>query len=60
MELTRLGDGSDKSGDRSYVSVSEDAWMRIPEGELIYDFVWYPYMSLSNPQTCCVAATCRV
>lgn len=34
--------------------------VQIQEGELVYDYAWYPHMTSSNPQTCCIASTCRV
>lgn len=35
------------------------AAVTVQEGELIYDYVWYPAMTSSDPQTCCFAVTCR-
>lgn len=29
------------------------------EGELIYDYAWYPQMKSSDPQSCCFAVSCR-
>lgn len=31
----------------------------IAEGELIYDYTWYPAMRSDDPQSCCFAVTCR-
>ncbi|ESN99238.1 hypothetical protein HELRODRAFT_162754 [Helobdella robusta] len=29
------------------------------EGDLIFDFAWYPCMNTPDPATCCYASTCR-
>lgn len=34
--------------------------MRVFEGETIYDYAWYPFMSSEDPATCCFASTSRV
>uniref|UniRef100_T1J4T9 WD repeat-containing protein 79 n=1 Tax=Strigamia maritima TaxID=126957 RepID=T1J4T9_STRMM len=33
--------------------------LKIREGELIYDYCWYPLMSSLDSATCCFASTCR-
>nr|CAG4640890.1 EOG090X06W9 [Eulimnadia texana] len=33
--------------------------LKISEGELIYDYCWYPLMSSWNPETCLLASTAR-
>ncbi|KAI5656964.1 hypothetical protein M9H77_25757 [Catharanthus roseus] len=40
-------------------SDSYDAKLAIMEGESIYDFCWYPFMSASNLDTCVFASTTR-
>ena len=34
--------------------------VRVLEGETIYDYAWYPFMSSEDPATCCFASTSRV
>mmetsp|Transcript_1794 Transcript_1794/g.5233 ORF Transcript_1794/g.5233 Transcript_1794/m.5233 type:complete len:413 (-) Transcript_1794:499-1737(-) len=39
-----------------------DSWpagLRIPAGELIYDYTWYPGFNTSQPQTCCFLSSTR-
>ncbi|KAL6843535.1 hypothetical protein ACP4OV_026597 [Aristida adscensionis] len=38
---------------------SYGAYLQVSEGEPVYDFCWYPYMSLSDPATCVFASTTR-
>ena len=33
--------------------------LRIEEGELIYDYAWFPCMSAADPASCCFASTSR-
>ncbi|XP_038050304.1 telomerase Cajal body protein 1-like [Patiria miniata] len=33
--------------------------LNIHEGELIYDYAWFPPMRSDQPETCCFASTCR-
>ncbi|KAK2573787.1 Telomerase Cajal body protein 1 [Acropora cervicornis] len=33
--------------------------LKMPEGETIYDYCWYPYMSSLDPDTCCLLSSCR-
>ncbi len=33
--------------------------LRIQEGELLYDFCWFPGMSAAEPASCCLATTGR-
>ncbi|XP_022098757.1 LOW QUALITY PROTEIN: telomerase Cajal body protein 1-like [Acanthaster planci] len=33
--------------------------LNIHEGELIYDYAWFPAMRSDQPETCCFASTCR-
>uniref|UniRef100_A0ACD6A4T6 Uncharacterized protein n=1 Tax=Avena sativa TaxID=4498 RepID=A0ACD6A4T6_AVESA len=33
--------------------------LQVSEGEPVYDFCWYPYMSVSDPATCVFASTSR-
>ena len=37
-----------------------EASVCIREGETIYDYAWYPYMSSEDPATCVLACTSRV
>ncbi|XP_072179905.1 telomerase Cajal body protein 1-like [Diadema setosum] len=39
----------------------EDIWsvLQISEGELIYDYAWYPQMNSYYPETCCLVSSCR-
>ena len=34
--------------------------VRIFEGETVYDYAWYPFMSSEDPATCVFASTSRV
>ncbi len=34
--------------------------LQISEGELVYDYCWYPQMLASDPASCCLASSCRV
>uniref|UniRef100_I1PF98 non-specific serine/threonine protein kinase n=1 Tax=Oryza glaberrima TaxID=4538 RepID=I1PF98_ORYGL len=38
---------------------SYGASIQVNEGEPVYDFCWYPYMSVSDPATCVFATTSR-
>ncbi|KQK13319.1 hypothetical protein BRADI_1g09320v3 [Brachypodium distachyon] len=38
---------------------SYGASLQVNEGEPVYDFCWYPYMSVSDPSTCVFASTSR-
>nr|CBB36479.1 Oryza sativa protein similar to guanine nucleotide binding protein AAP03425 [Saccharum hybrid cultivar R570] len=38
---------------------SYGAFLQVNEGEPVYDFCWYPCMSLSDPATCVFATTSR-
>ncbi|KAG0547685.1 hypothetical protein BDA96_01G101900 [Sorghum bicolor] len=38
---------------------SYGAFLQVNEGEPVYDFCWYPCMSLSDPATCVFASTSR-
>lgn len=43
-------------------SIKDDSFlsnMDLCEGESVYDFCWYPYMSASDPDTCVFATTTR-
>ncbi|XP_068732065.1 telomerase Cajal body protein 1-like [Montipora capricornis] len=33
--------------------------LRMPEGETIYDYCWYPFMSSLDPDTCCLLSSSR-
>ncbi|GFU42113.1 telomerase Cajal body protein 1 [Nephila pilipes] len=33
-----------------------EAVVKIPEGDLIYDYCWYPLMNSAEPDTCCLAS----
>ncbi|KAJ4703374.1 telomerase Cajal body protein 1-like [Melia azedarach] len=46
--------GSFANGQDSY-----DANLVVSEGESVYDFCWYPYMSASDPVSCVFASTTR-
>ncbi|XP_022927126.1 telomerase Cajal body protein 1 [Cucurbita moschata] len=51
--------GNDVSGN---VAGEEDSFtsnLVVGEGESVYDFCWYPYMSASDPVTCVFASTTR-
>ncbi|KAG6584027.1 Telomerase Cajal body protein 1, partial [Cucurbita argyrosperma subsp. sororia] len=51
--------GNDVSGN---VAGEEDSFtsnLVVGEGESVYDFCWYPYMSASDPVTCVFANTTR-
>ncbi|VVB12195.1 unnamed protein product [Arabis nemorensis] len=54
-------DGGDSNG--SGVPIPEEdsygASLLVNEGESVYDFCWYPYMSVSDPLTCVFATTTR-
>ncbi|XVF40594.1 hypothetical protein PTKIN_Ptkin01aG0126400 [Pterospermum kingtungense] len=47
----------------AYTSATEEdsyaAELVVSEGESVYDFCWYPYMSASDPVTCVFATTTR-
>lgn len=34
--------------------------LHITEGELVYDYCWYPQMLASDAASCCLASSCRV
>ncbi|XP_035223781.1 telomerase Cajal body protein 1-like, partial [Stegodyphus dumicola] len=36
-----------------------EAAVKIPEGEMIYDYCWYPFMNSADPSTCCLASTSK-
>ncbi|KAM9514240.1 telomerase Cajal body protein 1 [Guaruba guarouba] len=36
-----------------------EAALRVPEGDTIYDFAWFPLMDSRQPQTCLVASSSR-
>ncbi|CAN8231142.1 unnamed protein product [Cochlearia groenlandica] len=54
-------DGGDSNG--YGVPIPEEdsygASLLVNEGESVYDFCWYPYMSVSDPLTCVFATTTR-
>ncbi|XP_064638725.1 telomerase Cajal body protein 1-like [Lineus longissimus] len=33
--------------------------LKMKEGDLIYDYCWYPRMSSQDPVSCCLVSTCR-
>ena len=35
------------------------AVLRIPEGEAVYDFKWWPMMNSMDPPTCCFVSTAK-
>lgn len=41
-------------------SIIDVSCMEIKEGEMIYEYVWYPYANSIDPQTFCFLSTCRV
>jgi hypothetical protein len=36
------------------------AALLVHEGELVYDYCWYPQMLASDQASCCFASSCRV
>ncbi|KMZ65087.1 putative WD-repeat protein [Zostera marina] len=38
---------------------SYDSYLVVNEGESVYDYCWYPYMSTTDPNTCVFASTAR-
>ncbi|KAK9156095.1 hypothetical protein Sjap_003575 [Stephania japonica] len=55
--------GESKEGDDACSSAVDDdsyvANLVLVEGESVYDYCWYPYMSASDPNTCVFASTTR-
>ncbi|EDO39943.1 predicted protein, partial [Nematostella vectensis] len=35
------------------------AVLHMQEGETVYDYCWYPYMTSMDPATCCLLSSCR-
>ncbi|GMH37475.1 hypothetical protein BSKO_05348 [Bryopsis sp. KO-2023] len=59
---TEVFDQRSTSGDKASGEEAVDPFdpiCRIQEGELVYDYAWYPCMSSQNAQTCCFLSTCR-
>ncbi|XP_052201678.1 uncharacterized protein LOC127807682 isoform X2 [Diospyros lotus] len=55
-------DGSSYHGHACSFSPDADSFaanLLVNEGEAIYDYCWYPYMSASDPVTCVFASTSR-
>lgn len=55
--------GTDATDTLHALSITEDnicAALRMPVGETVYDYCWYPCMSALDPVTCCFAASARV
>lgn len=45
------------------LSACGDNWeaaLRMPVGETVYDYCWYPRMSAQEPVSCCFAVSARV
>ncbi|KAK8488218.1 hypothetical protein V6N13_120025 [Hibiscus sabdariffa] len=63
LRLFSLPDNGSSDQTTAYSSVSEEdsyaAQLVVNEGESVYDFCWYPYMSSSDPLTCVFATTTR-
>ncbi|KAF7850695.1 hypothetical protein BT93_L5095 [Corymbia citriodora subsp. variegata] len=54
--------GGDDSAYASSSNFDEDSFtanLVVTEGESVYDFCWYPYMSASDPVSCVFASTTR-
>lgn len=51
---------SDNSADSGTGAIPEMRCdLRMGEGELIYDYCWYPFMSSYDPSTCCLLSSSR-
>ncbi|KAG9454328.1 hypothetical protein H6P81_007232 [Aristolochia fimbriata] len=65
LRLFGLPDINGSSQDSGYVSTDElatDSYLSsliVNEGESVYDYCWYPYMSASDPTTCVFTSTTR-
>ncbi|XP_022715988.1 telomerase Cajal body protein 1 isoform X2 [Durio zibethinus] len=63
LRLFSLPDNGSSDQVNAYPSVSEEdsyaAELVVSEGESVYDFCWYPYMSASDPVTCVFATSTR-
>ncbi|KAE8659735.1 Transducin/WD40 repeat-like superfamily protein isoform 2 [Hibiscus syriacus] len=63
LRLFSLPDYGSNDQTAAYSSVSEEdsyaAQLVVSEGESVYDFCWYPYMSSSDPVTCVFATSTR-
>ncbi|KFK28734.1 hypothetical protein AALP_AA7G040000 [Arabis alpina] len=57
--LPQDGDDSNGFGVPIPEEDSYGASLLVNEGESVYDFCWYPYMSVSDPLTCVFATTTR-
>ncbi|KAL3740415.1 hypothetical protein ACJRO7_021664 [Eucalyptus globulus] len=54
--------GGDDSANASSSNLDEDSFaanLVVTEGESVYDFCWYPYMSATDPVSCVFASTTR-
>ncbi|KDP20885.1 hypothetical protein JCGZ_21356 [Jatropha curcas] len=55
-------DGSGSDSNACSINVDEDSYdasLVVNEGESVYDFCWYPYMTASEPVSCVFASTTR-
>ncbi|GAV77898.1 WD40 domain-containing protein [Cephalotus follicularis] len=60
--FTLPGNESSDHINASLLANEEDSYaadLVVSEGESVYDFCWYPYMSASDPATCVFATTTR-
>mmetsp|Transcript_4588 Transcript_4588/g.13196 ORF Transcript_4588/g.13196 Transcript_4588/m.13196 type:complete len:424 (-) Transcript_4588:321-1592(-) len=60
--LVSRGLGNATESTLGHVAAAADsavAPVSVQEGELIYDYTWFPGMSVADPVTCCFASTCR-
>lgn len=54
---------TDAHGSLPALSACGDNWqaaLRMPVGETVYDYCWYPRMSAQEPVSCCFAVSARV
>ncbi|CAI9108843.1 OLC1v1008543C3 [Oldenlandia corymbosa var. corymbosa] len=51
--------GTDADSCSASSADSYNANLVVSEGESVYDYCWYPYMSISSPDTCVFATTTR-
>ncbi|CAH8345414.1 unnamed protein product [Eruca vesicaria subsp. sativa] len=62
LSLFYLPQDGEESNSNGVTIPEEDSYgasLLVNEGESVYDFCWYPYMSVSDPLTCVFATTTR-
>ncbi|KAJ4912817.1 Transducin/WD40 repeat-like superfamily protein [Raphanus sativus] len=62
LSLFYLPQDGEESNSYGVTIPEEDSYgasLLVNEGESVYDFCWYPYMSVSDPLTCVFATTTR-